>query len=167
MTAMQSHTPATVVPETIDYIARISDIVPIGLVPGGLRLNLHFEGTIDEGVLAGASVHGIDYLVIRPDGVVALDVRELITSPTGDVVDVRAQGYGQSHADAPVPPIEIMRSPEFRWPDAGAPLVGSAFCLTAAPSLAWMNRLVFAFSGTANLGAREIRVTIRPMRHVE
>ena len=51
------------------YEATLTRVVPIGLVPEGVRLDAHYTGTITEGPLAGDAVEGVDYLLLRPDGV--------------------------------------------------------------------------------------------------
>ena len=41
----------------------------IGLVPEGLRIDSHSTGVITDGLLAGATTTGVDYLLYRHDGV--------------------------------------------------------------------------------------------------
>ena len=145
------------------YEAQFIEVVPIGAVPAGLRIDAHFAGSVIEGPLAGATVRGIDYVLIRADGVSALDVREVITTAAGGRIEVRAQGYGQGRAGAALPPLEVLQSPEFRWPDAPVPILGAAYCQTAAPKLAWLNRTVFVYTGTVNLGTGELHVAVRAL----
>jgi hypothetical protein len=145
------------------YEARFTEIVPIGVVSTGLRLDVHFAGSVVEGPLAGASVRGIDYVLIRPDGVSVLDVREVMTTAAGERIEVRAQGYGDGGGAVTLPPSELLQSPEFSWPDTSSSLLGAAFCQTAAPELAWLNRTVFVYSGTANLGTGQLNVSIHAL----
>ena len=51
------------------FEATLTESVPVGLVPEGVRLDVHFEGEVVEGALTGARVRGIDYLLLRADGV--------------------------------------------------------------------------------------------------
>jgi hypothetical protein len=114
------------------------------------------------GPLAGAIVRGVDYLLIRPDGVTVLDVRETITTATGRCIAVRAHGYGsvrsepQTGADA-VPP----RGEKVAWPDASGPLLGVAICQTTDPEFLWMNEAILVFNGTANLGTGKLQAVGR------
>jgi hypothetical protein len=136
--------------------------VVIGTVPEGLRIDAHYNGNIIAGPLAGEKVRGVDYLLIRSDGVGVLDVRETITTPAGQVIGVRALGYGSVR---PVPPAsaEGVRSQgtQFAWPDAPSPLLGVAMCQTTDPEVLWMNAAMLVFSGTANLGTRKLQAVDR------
>ena len=59
------------------FDAELTEIVPIGLVPEGVRLDAHFEGTVTAGALEGMHVRGVDYLLLRADGVGVIDAYEL------------------------------------------------------------------------------------------
>lgn len=150
-----------------DFIYRMeatfTEIVPIGLVPEGLRIDAHYEGRVIEGPLAGSVVRGVDYLLIRPDGVSVLDIRQLITTGTEQQIAIRAQGYGVSEAETPLPSPEALRNAQFAWPDSPSHLLGVAFCQTAAPDFLWLNRTVTAFAGTVNLGTRKVDATGRAL----
>ena len=56
------------------FEAEMTRVVPIGLVPEGLRLNAYYQGRITEGPLTGDTVDGVDYFLLRRDGVGVLDV---------------------------------------------------------------------------------------------
>ena len=62
------------------FEATFERIVVIGLVPEGGRLDAHFSGAITEGPLTGWRVDGIDYLLLRHDGIGVIDVREVLSS---------------------------------------------------------------------------------------
>jgi len=62
------------------FQAQVTRIAPIGLVPGGLRSDVGFTGTLTDGPLVGSTIEGVDYLLIRHDGVAVIDARELITA---------------------------------------------------------------------------------------
>ena len=141
--------------------ATFTDVVSIGIVPEGLRIDAHYQGHVIEGPLAGGIVRGVDYLLIRSDGVSVLDARHTITTAAGRQIAVRGQGYGES--DTPLPPAEALGNAPSAAPDATSHLTGVAFCQTAAPDLLWLNRTVLAFTGTANMGTRELHVIGRVM----
>jgi hypothetical protein len=50
------------------FQAQVIRIAPIGLVPGGLRSDVGFAGTLTDGPLVGSTIEGVDYLLIRHDG---------------------------------------------------------------------------------------------------
>jgi hypothetical protein len=139
------------------FEAQFTEIVPVGVVPEGLRLDVHFEGRVTEGRLAGARVRGIDYLRFRPDGVGVLDVREVLRLD-GRHVDVQAQGYIPAVAGQEFPPFEVMLAPDFQWPDAASPLHGFAMVRTGVPEWQDLNSTLVAFEGSANPGTGQLRV---------
>lgn len=134
------------------FEARITAMVPIGLMPEGVRLDAHFEGRVVEGELAGATVAGIDYLRFRSDGVGVLDVREVLMRD-GDCVEVRAGGYVIPAAGVALPSAEVMLAPEFEWPEVELPVHGFATFATATQQWQQLNRTVGTFNGIANPGA--------------
>lgn len=142
--------------------ATFTDVAAIGMLPEGLRIDAHYDGNTVAGPLAGASVRGVDYVLIRSDGVGVLDVRETITTPAGRRIAVRAQGYGslrsepQAGAEA-VPPQDA----KVAWPDEPRPVLGVATCQTADPEFLWMNQALLVFSGTVNLGTGKLHAVGR------
>jgi hypothetical protein len=44
--------------------ASLSEVIPVGLVPEGVRLDAHFSGRVVEGPLSGATMRGVDYLLL-------------------------------------------------------------------------------------------------------
>ena len=141
--------------------ATFTYVTVIGMLPEGLRIDAHYNGSMIAGPLAGAIVRGVDYLLIRSDGVSVLDVRETITMPAGHSIAVRAQGYGslrsETQAGAEMPP----QGANVAWPDAPRPLLGVATCQTTDPEFIWMNEAMLVFSGTANLGTGKLQAVGR------
>jgi len=133
----------------------------IGLVPGGLRLNSHFEGTITDGLFAGSSVTGIDYALIRPDGVIVMNGHKLIMIPDGPPIAVAFQGYWVPTSE--MPPLEAFLDPEFEMPDMDMPGQGVAWHETMLPQYAHLNRTLYVFTGTINAARGEIRGYYRPL----
>lgn len=144
--------------------ATFTDVAMIGMLPEGLRIDAHCSGSMIAGPLAGAIVRGVDYLLIRSDGVIVLDVRESITTAAGRCIAVRAQGYGsvgsepRAGADAVPPP-----GAKMAWPDASSPLLGVAICQTTDPEFLWMNETMLVFTGTANLGTGKLQAAGRAL----
>ena len=80
----------------------ITEIVSVGLVPEGIRPDVFFSGHIVGGSLSDASLHGIDYFLLRSDGIGVLDAHEVVTSNTGVHISLHAQGY-----ITPLPEIQL------------------------------------------------------------
>jgi hypothetical protein len=75
------------------FTASLTETEVVGVVPEGLRLDVHFEGQVIAGALVGARVRGLDYLLLRADGVGVIDEYETIDAGDGRVVSAHAQGY--------------------------------------------------------------------------
>ena len=135
------------------------DMVPIGLVPEGLRFDAHFEGTVVEGLLEGARVQGVDYLLLRADGVGVLDVHRTITTGDGRVISTRVYGYALPPAGVEMPPPAVLLDPDFRWPDAEFPIQGFELYRTGAAGWEELNSTAAAIEGSANPGTGELRIT--------
>ncbi|GEM_PF-1202680 len=141
--------------------ATVTAIHPIGLVPGGLRMNGHFVGTITEGLFAGSTFEGIDYNLARPDGVFVADVRMLIAIPDGPPVAVRIMGFWVPTDE--MPPLEAFLDPDFEFPDVDIPGHMAVWHETMLPQYAHLNHTVFGLSGTLNLARGELRWTVRSL----
>ena len=75
------------------FEADLTEVVPVGIVPEGIRLDAYFSGQVVEGPLSGATLRGIDYFLLRSDGVGVVDAYELISTVTDQHVSTHAQGY--------------------------------------------------------------------------
>jgi len=138
------------------FEADLTEVVPVGLVPEGIRFDAYFSGQIVEGPLSGATLRGIDYFLLRSDGVGVVDAYELISTTADQHVSTHAQGYITPPPEVQLPPPEELLSPEFRWPDVPLPTHGFVLYRTGVEDLAWMNRIALAFEGTANMGTRKL-----------
>lgn len=146
------------------FEATMTRVVPIGLVPEGLRLDAHFQGTITEGPLTGDTVDGVDYLLLRRDGIGVMDVRQVFSGEGGRTVSTRVHGY--LTPPGPMPPLEAIADPAFTWPDAEIPMHGAVDLRTAAPELQALNATVFGLTGTVNVARGELRVRARSLARV-
>jgi hypothetical protein len=123
------------------FEARFTDAVEIGPVAGGVRVDNHFDGRMTAGELAGARVRGVDQTHIRPDGSVALDIRETIEASDGAIAaDVRGYALPQPGADD-------------RFD-----VRGYALFSTAVPQYAHYNTAVVAIDGVADLAAGTLAI---------
>ena len=147
--------------EPLAYLAEatVTEVMPVGRVRDGLRVDVWFEGTILEGKLLGGEVQGIDYLLLRPDGVGVVDVRETVLLPGGETVSITATGY-VAGADG-LPADEEVLDPGYAWPELDLGVHGSAMARTSLTGLAWMNRTMLSFAGSYNLGAGTRRIAAR------
>lgn len=138
------------------FTAQLTSLAPVGIVPAGLRMDVGFTGQVTDGPLAGAALTGMDYVLIRPDGVAVIDARELATADDGTTLALHAEGF--IVAPFPMPPLTQLVQPGFTWPDADLNLHGAARLETAAESLAEVNRTMYAFTGTVNLATGLLQV---------
>jgi hypothetical protein len=138
------------------FEAAITEVVPFGLVPEGLRIDGHFQGRVTEGPLAGDTVTGIDHLLLRRDGVGVMDIRMVARSAAGRAVSWYAGGYLTLQGE--VPPLEVLGDPGFVWPDRESPMHGWATMRSAAPELRAVNSTVYGFTGTNNVARGQLRV---------
>ena len=138
------------------FETEVTEVVPIGLVPEGLRIDAHYQGSVTEGPLAGDTVTGIDHLLLRRDGIAVIDVRQVARSAAGRTVSWYAGGYITPEGE--MPPLEVIGDPGFVWPDLEMPLHGWATMRTAAPDLQALNSTVYGFTGTVNVARGQLRV---------
>ncbi|MGY1781830.1 DUF3237 family protein [Geodermatophilus sp. SYSU D01036] len=143
--------------------AAVSGMVPIGVVPEGLRIDVGVEGTITDGPMVGGRVVGTDFLLVRHDGVGVLDVREVVHLPAGTTVAVAVTGY--LIPPFPIPPLDEI-TPDTEWPDVDVPIHGAATLRTADPSLAALNRTVYGMTGTVNMARGQIRARAESLARV-
>jgi Protein of unknown function (DUF3237) len=107
--------------------------------PQGARVNVAFEG-VATGRLAG-SVKGVDYLKVRADGRVDLDIRATIETADGCRIALSADGVGTPRSTEPV-----------------ADLCENVSLSTAAESYAWVNTRAVWAVGTVNFATGKIHI---------
>lgn len=76
------------------YKARITDFIHYGDTPLGKRYDAYFEGNLTGQKLSG-KMHGIDYILIRSDGIAELNVRAVIVTDDKVNISVQISGYKQ------------------------------------------------------------------------
>lgn len=107
--------------------------------PQGARIDVAFEGRA-SGRLAGR-VHGIDYLRMRADGRIDLDIRAVIETQDGHRIALTADGVGVPRAAEPV-----------------ADLRENVRLTTAAADYGWVNTRQVWGVGTVNFASGKIHV---------
>lgn len=130
----------------------------------GLRLDAHYTGTITEGPLTGDAVEGVDYFLLRRDGVGVVDVRQVFSGEGGRTVTARVHGYLTS--PVPMPPLEEIADPAFAWPDVELATHGAVDLRTAAPGLQALKATVFLFTGTVNVARSELRIRAQSLARI-
>jgi hypothetical protein len=144
--------------------ARLTESVPIGVVPEGLRVDNSFEGVITGGSLDGARVQGVDYYLIRPDLTGVIDAREVIIPAGGLAVAARAQGLIHPPAGAEAPPLEALLDPAFDWPDVPFAIEVFQTFTAAAGEHAYLNDVVVSHLGWVNYATRELQIEARVLK---
>jgi hypothetical protein len=139
------------------FEARFTSVRPLGITPVGLRIDVEFAGLVTDGPLAGKGLAGIDYLLIRADGIGQIDAREVISDGGTVLACPRVLGY--IVPPLTLPPLEVVADPGFDWPDVDLPIHGAAYIETAVDDLAAARSTVYAWNGTVNVATATIRVS--------
>ena len=124
------------------------------------RFHNDFEGTVTSGPFAGGRIFGLDQFRIRPDGVGVVVAPEVIE--VGDVrVGVQVHGFVVAPEGTPVPSLDEIASPAFRFPDVPFRFTGCALIATAHPEHQHLNSVIGVLEGTVNLGTGRLDVECR------
>jgi hypothetical protein len=113
----------------VDMGSALSGAKPVP--PEGVRVNVSFEGELKGPRLRG-KVAGTDYLIIRADRVVRLDVHAVITTDDGARIALHGDGVADVEGST-------------------AQLRENATLHTSAPAYAWVNRLQVWATGQSDL----------------
>lgn len=127
--------------EVTDYGVSLAAILAgkQGIPPQGARFDVAFEGRA-KGRLSGR-VRGVDYLRVRADGRIDLDIRATIETDDAHRIALSADGVGVPHAGEPI-----------------AELCENVRLTTAAPNYAWVNTRQIWGPGTVNLAAGKVHI---------
>lgn len=118
--------------KTADSGIALSDILSgaQAVPPQGLRIDVHFEGQA-SGDIAG-HVYGVDYIRLRADGRISLDIRAMIEVDAERRIAISADG------------------------EPMADLWENVSLTTAAPEYAWVNTKQIWSVGTVNFATGKI-----------
>jgi hypothetical protein len=125
-----------------EYDLDVTDAILSGkekLPPQGVRMDVAFEGRA-VGRLVGR-VRGIDYLRMRADGRIDLDIRAILETDDGRRIALSADGVGVPRAAEPV-----------------ADLSENVSLSTAAEDFAWVNTRQIWGSGTVIFATGKIHI---------
>jgi hypothetical protein len=113
----------------IDMESALSGATPIP--PEGVRIDVAFAGELTGPKLAG-KILGTDYVLLRGDGVIKLDVRAVIDTTDGQRIAFRADGVSNVTGGK-------------------ATLRENVALHTASPRYAWVNKAQFWATGETDL----------------
>jgi len=68
----------------------VTDVVVYGETPHGIRVDVSFEGRL-SGMIEGV-MRGVDYSLVRADGVIEIDVRAAIFTDDGAAISAEIKG---------------------------------------------------------------------------
>jgi hypothetical protein len=142
------------------FDGQFTEIIPIGPVADGFRLDGHFAGTLTAGELAGAELTGVDYFRIDHDGLGIVRAHEIVTHGERTVA-VELHGILRPPPGIDPPRPDGIVQPGFAWPEQPYTIHVMARFETAAPDLADLNRTVVAHSGTVNFTTGRLHVDAR------
>ena len=129
------------VTEVTDYGVTLEDVLAgkTSVPMQGVRIDVAFDGRA-SGRLAG-QVHGIDYLLIRADGRVDLDIHAVIKTEDGHRIALVADGVCVPRPGEPI-----------------ADLRENVELITASEDYAWVNTRQVWGVGTVNFASGKIHV---------
>lgn len=134
-----------------EYTARFTNLTEFGAPvedllsgkaappPSGLRVDIHFEGEV-RGKLNGY-IKAIDYLNIRADGRMDLDIKGVITTPDGANIAVTAGGVALPQDGS-----------------TASRIVENVRLTTAHPDYAWVNAQEFWAVGEGDIANRQVKI---------
>jgi hypothetical protein len=143
--------------------AQLTEIIAIGVVREGVRLDLYFDGGITQGRFAGAKLRGIDYLLLGTDGVGVIDVHAAVVADQGHV-EVKADGYVRPPVGVELPPPGALLASGFTWPDAELLVQEVARLRTGATEWQDLNTTLATIDGTVNPGTGQLVVEARALK---
>ena len=129
------------VTEVTDYGLPLDAILSgqVQIPPQGVRIDVAFEGRA-VGRLAG-TVRGVDYVRMRADGRVDLDIRATMATDSGHRIALSADGVAMPRAAEPV-----------------ADLLENVTLSTASEEYGWVNTRQVWGVGTVDFAAGKIRI---------
>ena len=135
-----------------EYTCQFTEVVEYGVSAEGLfsgqtappaegaRIDVYFEGPVTGAKLAG-TVKGVDYLHVRADGRVQLDIHAEITTEDGKKIALAADGVG-----IPEEATTVFQLRE------------NVTLTSNHPEYAWVNPLQIWGPGTVDVAKGEIRI---------
>jgi hypothetical protein len=98
----------------MSFKGKVTELINFGNTPLGRRFDAYFEGDLTGGVLAGR-MRGVDYILVRPDGIAEINVRAAIVTPDGINISVLISGYHQNGAIKDTHVKMVTGNENYRW----------------------------------------------------
>ena len=140
------------------------DVVPIGLVPEGIRMANSFDGRVTAGDFEGARVWGVDHFLLRSDGVGIVDAPKTISGDDFHLFE-HVRAYCLPPKGLEMPPLEAVLDPGFEWPDILFPIHGFSTFRAANPELEHLNHAVARIDGWVDFTTGGLAVETRLVEH--
>ncbi len=121
------------------FRGRVTELITYGPTPLGQRLDAHFEGELDGERLKGR-MKGVDYILVRSDGVAEIHVRAAVTTLEGVNLSLEIYGY---HRDG------IIRDAQVKF-------------LTGDPRYLWLTDKIIVGKGKSEKGLLEFEYFYEP-----
>lgn len=125
-----------------EYGTSLSEMMSgkLAMPPEGARFDVYFEGPVTGEKLKG-TIKGVDYLQVRPDGRMELDIHAEITTADGQKISLKADGVCMPRKDSSV-----------------SDLRENITLFTSSKNYTWINTLQVWAIGTVDLATQIINI---------
>jgi len=96
------------------FKGKVTESIYFGNTPLGRRLDAYFEGVLTGGVLSG-KMRGVDYILVRSDGIAEINVRAAIITSDGVNISVQISGFGQGEEIKDTYVKMVTGHKDYRW----------------------------------------------------
>jgi hypothetical protein len=96
------------------FKGKVTKSIYFGNTPLGRRLDAYFEGVLTVGVLSG-KMQGVDYILVRSDGIAEINVRAAIITSDGVNISVQISGFGQGEEIKDTYVKMVTGHKDYRW----------------------------------------------------
>ena len=96
------------------FKGKVTELIYFGDTPLGKRFDAYFEGDLSGGVMSG-KMRGVDYILVRSDGVAEINVRAAIITSNGVNISVQISGFGQDEEIKDTYVKMVTGNENYRW----------------------------------------------------
>ena len=140
----------------IEIDVAVQPMVDLGEFPLGGRRTIVFEGGTFEGrddLRGTIAPGGVDWQIVRPDGVIEIDAHYLLVTDDGEPIEVRSTGIRKASPDVAV---RLARGEDVA--PAEYYFRTHVRLSTSAPRLAFMNDILAVSTGERRRGSVRINI---------
>ena len=98
----------------MSFQGKVTELINFGNTPLGRRFDAYFEGGLTGGALSG-KMRGVDYILVRPDGIAEINVRASITTQDEVNISVLISGYHQNEEIKDTYVKMVTGNENYRW----------------------------------------------------